>query len=58
MNLLSRAETKAGKYLGLATELKRLHGLKSTKMHAVIKEACGTILKETKNTLRELVDKH
>ena len=29
MNLTSRAESKAGKYMGLATKMKRFHGLKS-----------------------------
>ena len=57
MNLSSRAESKAGKYLGLATELKRLYGLKSIKLYDIIIGACGTILKGTKNTFKELFDK-
>ena len=57
MNLSSRAESKAGKYLGLATELKRLYGLKSIKLYDIIIGACGTILKGTKNKFKELFDK-
>ena len=54
-NLSARAESKAGKYLGLATELKRLYGLKSIKLYDII-GACRTILKWTKNTFKELFD--
>ena len=57
MNLSSRAESEAGKFLGLATELKRLYGLKSIKMYDIIIGACGTILKGTKDTFKELFDK-
>ena len=54
IGLLSKAESKAGKYHGHANELKRLYSLKSIKMHAVIKEAYGAILKGTKNICKEL----
>ena len=57
MNLSSRAESKAGKYLGLATELKRLYGLKSIKLCDIIIGACGTIMKGTKKIFKELFDK-
>ena len=57
MNLLSRAESKAGKYMGLATELKRLHGLKNIKLYDMTIGACGTILRGTNNTFNELFDK-
>ena len=53
MNLSSRAESKAGKYLGFATELKRLYGLKSIKMYDVINGAYGTILKGTKSIFNQ-----
>ena len=56
MNLSSRAESKAGKYLGLTTELKRLYGLKSIKLCDIIIGECGTIMKGTK-IFKELFDK-
>ena len=58
MNLSSRAESKAGKYMGLATEMKRLHGLKIIKLYDIIIGACGTILRGPKNTLNEIFDKN
>ena len=57
MNLSSRSESKAGKYLRLATELKRFYGLKSVKLYDIIIGACGTVLKGAKNTFKELFDK-
>ena len=57
MNLTSRAESKAGKYMGLATKMERLHGLKSIKLFDIIIGACGTILRETNNTFNKLFDK-
>ena len=57
MNLSSRAESKAGKHLGLATELKRLYGPNSIKLYDIIIGACGTILKGAKNTFKKLLDK-
>ena len=57
MNLSSKAESKAGKYKGLATEIKRLHGLKSNKMYDIIIGASGTILRGTNNTFKDLFDK-
>ena len=47
MNLTSRAESKAGKYMGLATKIKRFHGLKSIKLYE----------RGTNNTFNELFDK-
>ena len=57
MDLLSRAESRAGTYKGLATEMKRPHGLKNIKLYDIIIGACGTILRGTNNTFNELFDK-
>ena len=56
-NLSSRAESKAGKYTGLATEMKGLYGIKRIKLYEIIIGASGTILRGTNNTFKELFNK-
>jgi len=52
MNLSSRAESEVGKYLGLATELKRHHGVKSIKLYDIIIGECELFVKQGTNAMK------